>query len=476
MNGIENGERGVKRSSRIASLTLVCSLLLVAGCAHYPVNARLTQYNPDAGYRYKTVAKANNSDGLFVVLAFSGGGHRAAALSYGVLEELARTDIVWEGQHKRLLDEVQVISAVSGGSFTAAYYALFGDEIFRDYEKVFLRRNIQQALLWRMLSPLNWGRCASPYFSRSDMAAEFYDRHVFRGKTFGDLAQAKRPPFLILNATDMSSSARFEFTQDLFDLLCSDLSTFPVGRAVAASSAFPVLLTPITVNNYGGSCGFIEPPQVESALAQREVLSRGYFKAQEIRNYQDAAHHPYFHLLDGGLSDNLGLRGPLEPVLALGGIRPAMQYFGVKRPRKIVVIAVNAATHHDPGWDKHARAPGLLEVGFAFGDVINRYSFETRELFHESIKQWESELNDGQTGVEPVKVYGIEVSFEQLADPKEREYFDNLPTKFYLPPGAVDRLREVAGRLLRESVSYQELLRDLASEEHNIPNDERKNP
>jgi len=453
----------MSRSS--SCIAFVFGALLLAGCAHYPVNARLIQYNPDTGYRYKTLSKVENADGLLVVLAFSGGGHRAAALSYGVLEELARTEIVWEGQHKRLLDEVQVISAVSGGSFTAAYYALFGDEIFRDYERVFLKQNIQQRLMWRMLSPLNWARFASPYFSRSDMAAEFYDRHVFRGKTFGDLARANRPPFVILNATDMSSSARFEFTQDLFDLLCSDLSNVPVGRAVAASSAFPILLTPITINNYAGSCGYIDPPQVETALAQRDIFTRGYLKAQEMRNYQDAAHHPYFHLLDGGLSDNLGLRGPLEPILALGGVGPAMQYFGLKRPRKIVVIAVNAATHRDLGWDKRARAPGLVEVGFSFGDVINRYSFETRQLFRDSVKQWECELNDGQTGTEPVKVYGIEVSFEQLADPKERGYFDNLPTKFNLPPGAVDRLREVAGRLLRESEGYQALLCDLSSEE-----------
>jgi NTE family protein len=440
----------------------ICGLLVVTGCAHYPVNARLTQYNPDAGYRYRTLVRGDNSESLLVLLAFSGGGHRAAALSYAVLEELARTGIDWEGQHKRLLDEVDIISAVSGGSFTAAYYGLFGDEIFTEYEKVFLRQNIERQLFWRLLSPVNWPRYASPYFGRSDMAAEFYDRHVFRGKTFGDLAQPHRPPFVILNATDMSSASRFEFTQDLFDLMCSDLSTFPVGRAVAASSAFPVLLTPITINNYGGSCGFIEPPQVEAALAQRERLSRGYFKAQEIRTYQDAVHHPYFHLLDGGLSDNLGLRGPLEPVLALGGIRPAMQYFEMKHTRKIVLIAVNAATHSDLGWDKRARSPGLVDVGFAFGDVINRYSFETRQLFHESVKQWESELNAGSTTAEPVKVYGIEVNFEQLADPKERAYFNGLTTSFNLPAGALERLREVAGRLLRQDKTYQSLLHDLS--------------
>jgi NTE family protein len=321
------------------------------------------------------------------------------------------------------------------------------------------------------LSPVNWARLASPYFDRNDMAAEFYDRHVFQGKTFGDLIQAGRRPFVMLNATDMSSAASFQFTQDQFDLIGSDLAPFPVSRAVAASSAFPVLLSPITINNYAGCSGYLEPPQVEQALAQGERLSRLYSKAREMRRYQDAAQHPYFHLLDGGLSDNLGMRGPLEPVLALGGLNPALQHFGLKRPRKIIAIAVNAAVHRNLGWDKHARSPGLVEIGFAFGDIIDRYSFETRQLFRDSLAQWEAELNAGKPDAEQVKIYGIEVSFEDLADAKEREYFNRLATRLSLPPGAADRLRDVGGRLLRESKSYRELLRDLTTETQ-----ERKTP
>ncbi len=445
-------------------VAVACGLLLAAGCAHYPVNARLIQSNPNTGYHYRNLTKGTNTDSLLVILAFSGGGHRAAALSYGVLEELARTDIVWEGQHKRLLDELDVISAVSGGSFTAAYYALFGDRIFDDYENRFLRQNIQQQLIWRLLSPLNWPRFASPCFSRSDMVAEFYDHHIFEHKTFGDLAKAGRRPFLVLNATDMSLGARFEFTQDQFDWMCSDLSTFPVGRAVAASSAFPGLLTPIAVNNYAGSGGWIEPPEVQMVLDKGDTLSRRFVEAQQIRTIQDVKNHPYFHLIDGGISDNLGLRAPLELVIATGGIREALRYAGLRRPRKIVVIASNASTHHDMGWDKRARSPSAVEILFSVGSAIDRYSFETKQLTRDSIRQWERALNDDPS-VEPVKFYDAEVSFDRLADPKERDYFESLHTSFNLPPGAVDRLREVAGRLLRESASYQELLRDLSSEE-----------
>ena len=133
----------------------------------------MKHYDPQGGYRFSTLSHAGNSDSLLVLLAFSGGGTRAAALSYGVLEELARTEIVWEGERRRLLDEVDTISSVSGGSFTAAYYALYGDQIFTEFDQKFLSRNIQRQMFWRFCSPLNWVRLASPYFNRSDLVAEF---------------------------------------------------------------------------------------------------------------------------------------------------------------------------------------------------------------------------------------------------------------------------------------------------------------
>ena len=87
-----------------------------------------------------------NSENLLLYLTFSGGGTRAAALSYGVLEELRKTEVVIDGKKRRLLDEIDGISSVSGGSFTAGYYGLFGDRIFEDFESKFLKKNIQGAL------------------------------------------------------------------------------------------------------------------------------------------------------------------------------------------------------------------------------------------------------------------------------------------------------------------------------------------
>src|SRR5436190_12135441 len=262
--------------------------VLLAGCAHYPVNARLTHAAPETGYRFTNLSHTNDSDSLFVMLAFSGGGTRAAALSYGVLEELAKTWIIWEGRRGRLLDEVDLISSVSAGSFTAAYYGLYGDRIFRDFESTFLKRNIQGRLLGPYFSPINWFRLASPKFSRIDLAAEYYDRHLFGGHTFGDLSTQGKRPFLMINATDMSLGARFEFTQDQFDLLCSDLAQFPLGRAVAASSAFPILLSPVTLRNYAGSCDSPERGWIQAALADGATSPRRRNQALEARSYRDS--------------------------------------------------------------------------------------------------------------------------------------------------------------------------------------------
>jgi NTE family protein len=237
-------------------LWLFLSVGLLAGCAHYPMNQALEQYVPDAGYRFKNMGTPDNSERLLLILTFSGGGTRAAAFSYGLLEDLAKTEVHIDGSKRRLLDEVDIMSGVSGGSFTAAYYGLFGNRIFKDYETRFLRKNIQGALLARKFLYIpNWFRLFSPNFDASDIAAEYYDKHVFDGGTFGDIL-ARGGPAIFVNATDMTEGTTFPFVQEIFDLICSDVSSFPVARATAASSAVPVVLSPITLRNYHGRCGY----------------------------------------------------------------------------------------------------------------------------------------------------------------------------------------------------------------------------
>jgi len=231
------------RHGRALGFSLFLMLIVTAGCshfAHYPLNAPLDRYEPGYGYLARNMGPEGNSEELLLILSFSGGGTRAAAFSYGVLEELRATEVAFDGRKRRLVDEVDMISGVSGGSFTAAYYGLFGERIFEDYEGRFLKKNVQGDLKSSMfLNPVNWFRLSSPFFDRSDLAAEYYDKYVFDGKTFGDILRRKGPMILI-NTTDMSLGVRITFNQNLFNAICSDLSKFPVARACAASSAWPI--------------------------------------------------------------------------------------------------------------------------------------------------------------------------------------------------------------------------------------------
>jgi NTE family protein len=326
-----------------------------------------------------------NSDNLLLYLTFSGGGTRAAALSYGVLEELRKTEVVIDGRKRRLLDEVDGISSVSGGSFTAGYYGLFGDRIFEDFEGKFLKKNIQGALTVRtFLNPINWIRLSSTYFDRSDLAAEYYDKHIFEGSTFGDLA-ARKGPIIVMNATDMTHGIRVPFNQDAFDLICSDLSRFPVARAAAASSAVPMLLSPITLKNYAGTCGFKIPERFEEMLKGRVISERQFYLANNITPYLDSKKKSYIHLVDGGVSDNLGLRAILDRVIARGSVWESIKGTPVKNVHKVALIVVNAETEPDTKWDRVQGIPPFGAMLSSYSSIaIERYNQETIALLKES--------------------------------------------------------------------------------------------
>jgi NTE family protein len=399
-----------------------------------------------------TAAAGSRSDELLLILAFSGGGTRAAAFAYGMLEELAATPVVLDGRPRRLLDEVDLISAVSGGSFTAAYYGLFGDRIFRDFETDFLKRPVERSLILQLFRPRNWVRLGSLYFNRSQLAAEYYDEHLFKGATFADLEERGGPEIWI-NATDLSTGSRFPFTRFLFDPICSDLSSYRVALAVTASSAVPVLLAPVTLENRAGTCGYQAPTLPEVANAADDAATRLRAIERNRASYLDADRRRYVHLMDGGISDNLGLRGLYERVLVDGGIESTLRATGNAAVRDIVLISVNAQTAPAFRWDLQRVSPTLLEVLDAVTSVqINRYNFETVALLHAAFDQWTRDLSSDDR---PVRFHFVSVSFDDLRDEEELRYFNELPTSFELDPQAVDRLRAVARTLLRQSPEFR---------------------
>lgn len=443
---------------RLASGLLLAFALV--GCAHDPVNAQLEQYAPNDGYRLENLPAPNNSGSLFAVLAFSGGGTRAAALAYGVLEQLQQTDIVWEGRRKSLLDEVDLISAVSGGSYTAAYHALYRERLFTDFEPDFLLRNVQGQLTRKLLAPGNLARTISPTFGRSDLVAEYLDKYLFHGATFSDLQQYGRP-FVLLNASDMSLGTRFEFTRDQFDLLCPGLATYRLSRAVAASSAVPVVLSPLTLRNYAGSCGYHEPAWVQAAPDDRAASARRYYQASNMRSCLDRAQRPYVHLLDGGISGDTGLRALLERAQTEREPQRLPHAPGMAALSKVVLITVSAETPPSRRLDHSEAVSSVFQVIRNVKNIpIGRYSFETTELFK---ARFEALARD--SGNVDTRFYLVEVTSEALSDPVEYKRFADIPTSFALPAGDVDALHRVAGRLLHRSPDDRRLLRGLGAQD-----------
>jgi NTE family protein len=470
-----DSKEGEGFSERSRFLTIFAILLLPfflnTGCAHFPLNQPLKQIDRQTGYRAKFRGVLGNSETLLFYLTISGGGTRAAAFGYGVLEGLKETMVMIEGKERCLLDEVDVISAVSGGSFTAGYYGLFGERLFQDFEQKFLKKDIQGALAGMLFNPINWFRLASKTFSRSDVAAEYYDRYVFDHGTFGDMA-ARKGPLILINAADIISGTRVSFTQENFDLICSDLSRFPVARAVAASTALPAVLSPITLRNYTGQCDYHPPEIIERVMKEADVSKRQYHLINDMMIYLDSEKTQYIHLVDGGVADNLGIRAILDRVHAQGGFWSTLKRSKQEAVRKIVFLVVNAETEVDDQWNRSSKPPSLETAIESYTNVVNtRYNFETMMLLRESLGPWTEEIRKSRCGDQPIlldpgacgdiQFYLIEIKFDNIRGKDLRRYFKRFPTSFKLDPIEVDQLRAVAKRLLEESPDYQHLLKGL---------------
>jgi NTE family protein len=471
-----------------ASLTFVMAwLLLLGGCATRQVNPPIAKYDPGNLYQFQRQWHRGNQKDL-VILAFSGGGTRAAAFSYGVLETLRQIEIVTKtGRKTRLLDEVDVITGVSGGSFTALAYGLYGDKLFDDYEARFLKRDVQGELTARTLNPLNWGALSSTGWGRSELAAQLYDEILFNGATFADLYRAGGPAIAV-SATELATGSRIVFVPQNFDVMCADLRPIRLSRAAAASSAVPVVLSPITINNYGGSCGYQQPPwlQAFADLANPpRPAARALNRLHELQELDNGVKDPYFHLVDGGISDNLGLRSVLDVLETFEALHEAGQPTPLDHIRSIIIFVVNSLSIPSTKWNKSENPPGTIDILIKSAGVpIDRYSGEMVEQLKDIDARWNmlrqirgsvafaKDKDPAMTEIvnaPNADIYVVDVSFKALKDKSERDYLNQLPTSFHLPDEAVDRLRAAARTLILNSPDLQQALRDEGTRTVNQP-------
>jgi NTE family protein len=443
------------------TLPLLAGLLLTACASTRPwVNQPITPESPAPSISpVQAVAQDQQAPSIVAAITLSGGGARAAAFGLGVLKELKATRFEWEGRSTTILDEVGLVSGVSGGSVLASYYVAFGDDTFSRFEHEFLLADFQASLIGQAFAPGTIYKLTSPWYGRSNVFEEKL-RRLYRDKTFADLLARRRGPRLLVTATDLTTGAPFEFTPEQFALICSDLNSVPLSLAVSASSAVPILLSPVTMRNYAGSCP--QSKQIaEAVMDDRNVQAR--LLHASVESFLDAESRPYLHLVDGGLVDNLGVRGLLVRTVAGGSLDASFQHLPAGSVRKIILISVNSERDTAERIDRTDRVPKLGKVldALVFG-AGSRATHETIAAMNDSARRWNDELaavrgKEGSPFAADAEIHVISVSLRDLKDKKLRDVLLHVPTAFTILPLQVRQLEEAGQAALRGSPEYQRL-------------------
>lgn len=398
---------------------------------------------------------ARQDDQALVLVALSGGGTRAAAMSWKALETLKKITYTYQDKNgtevfSNLANEIDYISGISGGSFAAAAWCLYKDnmDIFREK---FITRNIQGELAKGIIIPPWQGlRLISPYYDRINIAAELYDKTVFESKTFGDLPAH---PNLLINATHLALGNRFTFTQTNFDWLGSDISKYPIGYACAASSAFPILLSPMTLINYGEQSSLMDDTKYRMAKrnARRDIEKDFYCRMREF--YNDKT-NKYIHLADGGLVDNQGLQTIIDAFSTNGIINKKLN--DSDNPlKRLIIINVNAGVSPDDISCKSHDAPHVNSVikytmTISMDMLSAKRWMKIKELCTKIYKAV-TDIGDSTRSLALLeKPYTIEINFRNIKEDNLRNDCYNLPTSFYLDEDQINLIDTVVPALVEE--------------------------
>lgn len=401
-------------------------------------------------------------DGEVIALAFSGGGARAAAVSYGVLLELRdrrRDDGV------RWIDRVAFVTSVSGGGLTAAWFGLHGPDGLAGFRRALLDKDWQGQVHDSLAWPGNWVRLARGGINGRDRIADWLDREVYDGAHMRDLAG---PPVL-LNAVELYTGAPFVFADPWFEALCSDPGQVRVADAVAASAAYPFGMRPVVLAAYGQSCGRPLPAWVDEAARDSAAPVVVRETARAFRTFRDPARLHYLHLLDGGVIDNFGLSG-IAVIQRASGLPygPLMGPGDAVRIRRLRVIVVNAERGSDRPWGLTPDGPNGVQV---LGAVADHFVDGAKRNAHDALlghlERWERDTIAWRCAlpIEAVRALGAPegwdcadldytleiVAFADLPPDQAGPLLD-IPTRLSLEAGQVDLAIQAGRRLVAQRV------------------------
>ena len=439
----------VPRMRRLQALGSTAVFLLYGcGSLYVPMNEPLRSPAGNTEYRLLDVNRSGGAESALVLVALSGGGKRSAAFGFGVLRGMQDIHVQPEGKDNSLLDEVDLLAGVSGGSFPTAHFGLYGEKSFETFPNEFLYPDIEAYIWGTFLLPWNWDWIFNPLVGTNDRMTQIYDQLMFHGATFADLYRRGRPQISI-NATDISFGSPFGFLPQTFDVICSDLASLPVARAVAASNGFPVLFGPVTLRNYRApDCPLPSavPPQAWERT-QNDLRTRALL--ENLYRYSDGQRVQWVHLMDGGISDNLALRVLLNDMLLLDieKDRFATRLLPVRR---ILVISVDGQSAPNPSWPRQRTVTGLGQIISAVTSAqIGAYNIETLIAVESTVDDLVEKLRAMRCRQGPVingyacgDVAGkvLRVSLSDYPDPEMRARLVAIRTGLTLPREEVDAL------------------------------------
>jgi NTE family protein len=433
------------------ALLLFCTCLLLAACANAPMNP--PRNKPAATQTLQRALRPLDSD-TFVALSFSGGGLRAAAFSYGVLEGLREQP---SKPGRSLLDEVSFITSVSGGSLTAAYFGLHGTEGLLDFRDKVLLRDGEAGLRFSLFNPNNLRRLfAGGLNDRSDFN-DWLENDVFKGATFADMF--KRPqPVVWISASNVQYRLAFPFHERTFDALCSDLASYPVSEAVAASMAVPLFFAPVVVERFPGQCELKMPAGLSARRDDGDDQHRlRQALARLFRDNLDPKTGRYLKLVDGGLTDNLGLVAILQSRVLLNTPYGPIPEQDATTMRRLLFVVVDAGQGPSADWAREVAGPSGVDIAAGAVDTAIESTMRmSYASFLPMVRNWERDLvtyrcslSDERKAAlvalnpdwrcEDIKFSVTQVSFADLPEAQE-QVLNGIPTRLKLPAEQIDRL------------------------------------
>ena len=326
-------------------------------------------------------------DGDVIALALSGGGARAASFSLGVLQQLRDTR---DSNGGRLIDRVALVTAVSGGAITAAWYGQHGAEGLDGLRAAALDKDWQSQLHTTWVSPQNWERLMQGGLNGPDKLSTWLDKEVFNGAKMRDI---KARPRIVINATDLYSGAPFAFEAPWFDAICSDLDAVRLSDAVAASMAVPVAFRPIVVRTYGRECPHALAPWVAAAEANRAAPMLLRETARSFRFFRDSQRMDYIHLTDGGVADNFGVSSIVTLRAASGTPHGPFTARDAVKLKRFTFFIVNAERNAEGDWPKRESGPdGPQLVEALLGVSVNAPKRAAADAFAGEMERWERDV------------------------------------------------------------------------------------